>query len=64
MRETLTNCNRQNVEMTECLLTSGSQGSVFNNLSDSQGNSKRLFFIYFQIYTAHFSGAALFVKKA
>lgn len=43
MQEALRNCSQQKVEKTECLLMSGSLGSVFNNLSDSQGNSEWLF---------------------
>lgn len=43
MQEALRNCSRQNIEKTECLLMSGSLGSVFNNLSDSQENSEWLF---------------------
>lgn len=43
MKEALRNCNRQNIEKTECLLMSGSLGSVFNILSDSQGNGELLF---------------------
>lgn len=43
MQEALRNCSQQNIEKTECLLMSGSLGSVFNNLSDSQGNSEWLF---------------------
>lgn len=43
MQEALRNCSKQNTEKTECSLMSGSLESVFNNLSDSQGNSERLF---------------------
>lgn len=67
MEETLTNCNRQNVKMTESLLKGGDEGSVFNNLSYIQGNNERLvgfFFLNFQIYSVHLSSAASFVKKA
>lgn len=40
MQEALRNCSKQNTEKTECSLMSGSLESVFNNLSDSQGNSE------------------------
>lgn len=69
MEETLTNCNGRNVKMTERLLKSGDEGSVFNKLSYIQGNSERLFFFLFfffnfQIYSVHLSSVASFVKKA
>lgn len=47
MEETLTNCNRQNVKMTESLLKGGDEGSVFNNLSYIQGNNERLVGFFF-----------------
>lgn len=46
MEETLTNCNGRNVKMTERLLKSGDEGSVFNKLSYIQGNSERPFFFF------------------